>query len=296
MRFILATSQFDALSKRVLDLLVSCCILIVFIPVFILICGAIKSDSKGPVLFSQIRIGQRGKIFKIYKFRKFFHSTTTGELMVTAAGDKRMTRVGRILQRTKLDELPQLWNVLRGDMSIVGPRPETVEFADCFVGDFERLLDFKPGLTGPSQVLFRDEAVIFEEHADPVRFYRGELFGTKARVDLSYFSKANILLDLWWLIRSIHAVVLPRRYSSGGEMLENAQRWIRKNASMLAPGAHESATCGIDGWERTRFPRHRRASIRGLSLSSSWTAVDATDVSPPNMASGRSENTRKPGT
>jgi lipopolysaccharide/colanic/teichoic acid biosynthesis glycosyltransferase len=230
--------QVSVLAKRVLDILLACCGAIICLPIIPLICIAIKLGSKGPILFSQMRIGHRGKPFRLYKFRKFFHSTALGGLAVTSAGDKRMTPVGRVLQRTKLDELPQLWNILQGDMSVVGPRPEAVAFADCFAKGFERLLDFKPGLFGPNQVFFRDEAVLFSQHFDEENFYRNTLFGIKARVDLAYFSKANVLLDLWWLMRGVYAVVLPCRFPNGDEMLENAERWARKNASTLIPVPH----------------------------------------------------------
>lgn len=222
--------RINVVAKRAFDVIVAFCGLIICLPIILLICVAIKLDSRGPILFSQMRLGHKEKLFRIYKFRKFFHSTAASDLPVTLAGDKRMTPVGRVLQKTKLDELPQLWNVLRGDMSIVGPRPEAVEFADCFAKGFAHVLDFKPGLLGPSQTLFRDEAVLLAQHSDAVGFYHDVLFGVKARVDLIYFNKANVLLDLWWLMISLASVLLPHLFAKGENMLENAEEWVRKNS------------------------------------------------------------------
>ena len=95
---------------------------------------AIRIDSRGPILYSQMRIGQGGRPFRLYKFRKFHHQAPVAGGALTVANDPRLTRVGWFLERTKLDELPQLWNIVRGEMSVVGPRPETPHFADCFVG------------------------------------------------------------------------------------------------------------------------------------------------------------------
>lgn len=222
--------RINVVAKRAFDVIAAFCGLIICLPIILLICVAIKSDSRGPILFSQMRLGHKGKLFRIYKFRKFFHSKVPSDVPVTLAGDKRMTPVGRVLQKTKLDELPQLWNVLRGDMSIVGPRPEAVEFADCFAKGFAHVLDFKPGLLGPSQSFFRDEAVLLAQHSDAVKFYRDVLFVVKAQVDLTYFNKANVFLDLWWLMISLASVISPHLFAEGDNMLENAEEWVRKNS------------------------------------------------------------------
>lgn len=230
----------NVVTKRVIDVVVAFSGLIVCLPIIVLICAAIKLDSRGPILFSQMRLGQKGKLFRIYKFRKFFHLTAPSDLPVTLEGDKRMTAVGRVLQKTKLDELPQLWNVLRGDMSIVGPRPEAVEFADCFAKGFEHVLDFKPGLLGPSQALFRDEAVLLGQHPDPAGFYREKIFDVKARVDLIYFNKANALLDLRWLMITLASVICPDIFAKCDNMLENAEEWVRKNSPEGGKGSRHA--------------------------------------------------------
>src|SRR5690606_17811654 len=114
-----------------------------------------------PILFRQMRIGQLGRPFRMLKFRKFRSECGAQGLPLTLEGDSRMTMVGRFLRATKFDELPQFWNVLVGDMAIIGPRPETPAFADCFTGGLERVLDHKPGIFGPSQAIFRNESTLF---------------------------------------------------------------------------------------------------------------------------------------
>lgn len=239
-------SSINVMVKRSLDVIIAVYGLVVCLPVVLLVCVAIRLDSRGPILFSQMRLGYRGKLFRIYKFRKFPHRAALNGLPVTPAGDKRMTRVGRVLQKTKLDELPQLWNVLRGDMSIVGPRPEAVEFADCFTNGLERVLDFKPGLLGPSQTLFRDEAILLAQQPDPVAFYRDVLFRIKARVDLAYFTKANVLLDLWWMMLGIARVFFPNLFGDVSNMLEDAEGWVQKKGPAVAGVHHTPSPEALD--------------------------------------------------
>lgn len=201
----LRTRDFDAIMRRAFDMVVALTALIIFAPFMLAIACAIKFDTPGPVLFSQIRVGRNDDRFRLYKFRKFAHRTYDGGY-VTLRDDPRMTRVGRLLERTKLDELPQFWNVLVGDMSIVGPRPETLDFADCFAGPYRAVLDHKPGLFGPNQAIFRSENSLYPKDQDPQEFYRTVLFPAKARIDLSYFPQRTFVSDIGWTIRSGLAV------------------------------------------------------------------------------------------
>jgi len=116
--------------------------------------------------------------------------------------DGRLTKVGRVLAVSKLDELPQLWNVLRGDMSVVGPRPESLAFADCFRNGFEKVHQHKPGLFGPCQVMFRHESKYYPDGVAAVDFYRKVLFPAKAEIDLAYFSRRTLASDLGWIVRA----------------------------------------------------------------------------------------------
>jgi lipopolysaccharide/colanic/teichoic acid biosynthesis glycosyltransferase len=192
--------------RRVFDVWAAVLGLLLTAPVMVLIPLAIRIETTGPIFFSQIRVGLHGRHFRLYKFRKFHDDPTPG-CTVTLKDDPRMTRVGWFLERMKLDELPQLWNVLIGDMSIVGPRPESLHFADCFTGRFRRVLEYTPGLFGPSQVMFRDESGLFPEDQDPVEFYRTVLFPAKANIDLSYFPHRTLLSDIGCIARGLAAVL-----------------------------------------------------------------------------------------
>ena len=173
--------------RRVFDIAVSAPAVIILSPVFFLVILAIWLETGRPFLFSQMRLGYRGKQFRMYKFRKFYPKNTSPGCPLTVKNDSRMTPLGRFLEKSKLDELPQLWNVLRGDMSFVGPRPETPNFADCFEQGFARVLAYRPGILGPSQAFVRDESSLFPPGADPVAFYRSVIFPLKARIDLAYY-------------------------------------------------------------------------------------------------------------
>lgn len=195
-----------AMVRRMLDILIAAAALAATAPLLILIAVAIRLDSPGPLLYSQPRLGRGGRRFRLFKFRKF-HDRACNARAVTLKNDSRMTKVGRWLERTKLDELPQFWNVLVGDMAVVGPRPESVAFADCFEGPFKDVLDYTPGLFGPSQVVFRNESSLYPANEDPHDFYRAVLFPTKARIDLAYFRRRTLAGDLRWILRCAHVIL-----------------------------------------------------------------------------------------
>jgi len=189
-----------------LNRLVALLALIVMMPVMIVIAIAVVIDSGFPVFFSQERLGLYGQRFRMLKFRKFPSTVGRNTRPLTLTNDSRFTRVGNILAKTKLDELPQLWNVIRGDMAIVGPRPETIDFAACFEGPFRRVLDYRPGIFGPSQAAFRAESAFYPPDQDPQEFYRAVLFPTKAALDLAYFPTRTVFGDIKWVFRCILAI------------------------------------------------------------------------------------------
>jgi lipopolysaccharide/colanic/teichoic acid biosynthesis glycosyltransferase len=199
--------RLDAALRRCVDMALSLIGLIIAAPLMLLIVVAIRLDSPGPSLFRQVRLGQRGRQFRLYKFRKFVDGPGATGPAVTLKNDPRMTRVGRMLERSKLDELPQLWNILIGDMSLVGPRPETLDFAECFIGRFKTVLEFRPGLFGPSQAMFRNECTLYPAERDPHEFYRSVLFPSKAAIDLEYFDQRTFLSDFLWVFRGVLAVI-----------------------------------------------------------------------------------------
>lgn len=232
---------------RLLDVIVASAGLAVLFPLFLVISLAIVLDTGRPVLFFQTRLGQSGRHFRMFKFRKFYKDVGSDGLPLTMPDDSRLTLVGKFIDKTKLNELPQLWNVLLGDMSIVGPRPETLEFADCFVGRYQSVLDYKPGILGPSQVAFRHEASLFPQACDQEAYYRGVLFPTKADIDLRYYRTRSLASDLGWIVRGAIAVfcwnasaspALPayREPSAAGEERRTgttAARYVRRHSDGL---------------------------------------------------------------
>lgn len=190
-------------ARRASDILISSAGLVLLAPLLALIILAVWIEGGRPVFFSQARIGQGGRPFRIYKFRKFASDCGTSGCGVTVKSDHRLTRLGAFLEKTKLDELPQLWNILRGDMSLAGPRPESQKFADCFAGGYNAVLRHKPGLFGPSQFYFRNEGTLYPAGIDPESFYRQVLFPLKADIDLGYFPHRTLAADFGWIIRGI---------------------------------------------------------------------------------------------
>jgi len=171
-------------------------------PLALIVVLAIWIESGRPILFSQLRLGQNGRPFRMYKFRKFRPDCDNHGCPLTMEQDGRLTTVGRILAASKLDELPQLWNVLRGDMSLVGPRPESLAFSDCYRNGFEKVHEHKPGIFGPCQVMFRHESKLYPAGVPVVEFYRQVLFPAKAEIDLAYFSRRTLASDLGWILRA----------------------------------------------------------------------------------------------
>ena len=208
-------SNFDGadVARRVADITVASTAVLLLLPLLLGISLAILLASGRPIFFAQTRLGQHGKPFRMLKFRKFHAWCDSSGSPLTLDNDQRMTRIGRFLQSTKFDELPQLWNVLEGSMSLIGPRPETPAFAKCFSGEFERVLDFKPGILGPSQVMFRSESQIFSQSACPEELYRAYLFPIKANLDLEYYGRRTLLGDFTWLIRGAGAVIFGHQRS-----------------------------------------------------------------------------------
>lgn len=205
--------------KRLIDILLSSLALVAFFPVFLLIAAAIWLEDRGPVVFKQKRLGRNGQIFEVYKFRKFANRATISGSILTLEYDERYSRVGRFLEKTKLNELPQLLNVLRGHMSVVGPRPEIMDFRHCFSSRYSQLLEFTPGIFGPSQSAFRNEAAMYPSGQDAKSFYEQVLFKRKAELDLEYYPQATNFGDLYWIVRSLAATIKNEHGTSRGGLL-----------------------------------------------------------------------------
>jgi len=180
--------------KRSFDIVVSAGSLVLLACPFVVIALAIKLSSPGPVFYWQQRIGRGEEPFWLYKFRTM-RASGDGPL-ITVEGDPRITRVGRALRRCKLDELPQLWNVLRGDMSIVGPRPEVERLVRYYTPEQRRILEQTPGLAGLSQLVYPHEADVLQGYPNPEEVYRQHLMPKKLTVDLEYERSRTFRSDL----------------------------------------------------------------------------------------------------
>jgi lipopolysaccharide/colanic/teichoic acid biosynthesis glycosyltransferase len=193
--------------KRAFDVVVSSLLLLAVLPLFALVAIAIKLDSRGPVFYRVRRIGHRGRLFRMTKFRKMRVDATGGPL--TTAKDPRFTRVGALLTKTRLDELPQLWDVLRGRMSIVGPRPEDPRFVALHADTYETILSVRPGITGITQLAFADEANILDSE-DPISHYVAQILPQKMSLDTLYVSNIRMRLDLAVLVWTVVAMIMGR--------------------------------------------------------------------------------------
>jgi lipopolysaccharide/colanic/teichoic acid biosynthesis glycosyltransferase len=178
---------------RVVELLGAVLVITLLIPVLVVISAAIKLDSPGPVFFRSRRVGHRGLVFRMLKFRKMYEGASGAP--ITEQDDARLTRVGRILARTRLDELPQILNVIRGEMSFVGPRPEDPVFVDLHRSDFSEILEVKPGITGLSQLAYAGEREILGE-TNPIGFYTERVLPQKITIDRLYARTKRPTLDL----------------------------------------------------------------------------------------------------
>jgi len=198
------------MAKRALDLLISGLGLVLLSPLLLLLALWIKLDSAGPVLHEGQRVGQDGRPFHMYKFRTMVEGAEQRGPAVTYRDDPRITRAGRFLRRTKLDELPQLLNVVKGEMSLVGPRPEDPSYVALYTPEQRQVLSVKPGITGPTQLEYRDEASML--HGESVdEEYVSRIMPGKLKLDLEYVRTCSLMLDLRILWRTVTTLLLGDR-------------------------------------------------------------------------------------
>lgn len=202
------------IAKYLFDRIMAFVGLIVLSPVLLVVWMLIRVKMPdGPAVFTQKRVGKDGKLFTMYKFRSMsaHHSGST----VSVEGESRITPLGAKLRRYKLDELPELWNVLIGDMSFVGPRPDVPGYADKLEGDDRRVLQLRPGITGPASLKYRDEEVLLASQANPQEFNDKVIYPDKVRINLYYLDHYSFLAD----IKMIFATVLGKRIKYNNEMI-----------------------------------------------------------------------------
>jgi lipopolysaccharide/colanic/teichoic acid biosynthesis glycosyltransferase len=201
--------RLTATLKRATDIAGSALGLVLLTPVFAVVAIAIKLDSPGPVFFRQERVGLDGRPFRIFKFRSMRVRAAGSALTVRA--DPRVTRIGAFLRRTKLDELPQLFNVLAGHMALVGPRPEVAEFMQFYSPRQRAIMEsMRPGMTDYAAILFRDENSLLDPHSDPVEVYRRQIMPIKFSHYERYSREIGFFTDLRLIIATIMLLVVRR--------------------------------------------------------------------------------------
>lgn len=193
--------------KRLLDVSIAGLGLLLLLPLMVLIALLIRLDSPGGVFFAHERVGRYGRKFKVLKFRTMVQDAPKRGGAITTGHDPRITRVGRILRKTKLDELPQLWNVLMGEMSLVGPRPEVEMYVQLWEPELrEIVLSVRPGITGLTQIRYRHEESLLAQQPDPEKYYRETLLPLKLASDVEYVQRRNLAFDIYLLLRTFVAL------------------------------------------------------------------------------------------
>ena len=194
--------------KRLFDLFSVIIGLVLLSPVFLLIALAIKWDSKGSVFFKQVRVGQYGTWFQVLKFRSMVMDAEAKGAKVTTDGDLRITRVGHFLRDYKLDELPQLINVFKGEMSLVGPRPEVPEYVEFYSNETKEIvLSVRPGITDRASIEFRDENKILANSTDPVKDYKEKVLPIKLEYYKAYVEERSFWLDFGLIMGTFSAII-----------------------------------------------------------------------------------------
>lgn len=189
--------------KRAFDFVSSFLGIIVLSPVLLIICISIKITSPGPILFKQKRVGINGKCFNILKFRTMVVDAEKMGKQITVGADKRITSAGKFLRKYKLDELPQLFNVLKGDMSLVGPRPEVPRYVELYNEEQRKVLNVRPGITDLASLRYRDENDILGEVNNPEEYYINTIMPDKLSLNLEYINNNNFFYDIGIIFKTI---------------------------------------------------------------------------------------------
>ena len=181
--------------KRLFDIIFSLIGIVFLLPIFIVVSFLIKIDSSGPIFFLQKRVGLNGDIFKIIKFRTM-RVNHNNSLTITLENDVRITRIGKILRKYKIDEIPELINVLIGDMSFVGPRPDVPGYADLLKGKNRNILKLRPGITSRASIKYANEEQLLLDQQDPIAYNNDVIFPDKVKMNLNYYENNNIWIDI----------------------------------------------------------------------------------------------------
>lgn len=201
-----ATSAYRRTWKRLIDLTTASIGLVILSPILIITSILIKSTSHGPVLYWQDRVGRGGKLFRIAKFRSMVTDADRKGLEITTAGDPRVTRIGAVLRKSKIDELPQLWNVAKGEMSLVGPRPETPRYVVDYSEKELHVLSVRPGITDPASIRYRHEEEVLAKNDNPEEFYRTVVLRHKLALNLEYIEKMSFSFDAKLILETLKSL------------------------------------------------------------------------------------------
>lgn len=196
--------------KRLFDIFASGLGLLILSPLFIVVAIWIKLDSKGPVFYKQLRVGRHNKDFYIYKFRSMRVGADSGSLVTIGDRDPRVTRSGYFIRKYKIDELPQLFNVLIGDMSLVGPRPEVRHYVDYWTEAQMRVLDVRPGITDPASIKYRNENELMEKAENPEEYYINVIMQEKIKLYLEYVDNASFWYDIKLIFKTFLVILKDR--------------------------------------------------------------------------------------
>ncbi len=236
--------------KRGVDLAVAAALLLIFLPLMLLVAAIIRITSPGPALFRQERMGRGFKTFQIFKFRTMAHAQAG--LRYTLGPDPRITRVGKWLRRSKIDELPQLLNVLRGEMSMVGPRPVIPELTEEFKLYYILLLRARPGLTDPASLKYSHEVKLMQMAQDPMRYFKNVVTPDKIRISLEYMERATLWTDLQTMGMTAAVCCIPRLSELYGK-LPNARQHMPVLRPHPSPLFARAETAGVQGGTESLF-------------------------------------------
>ena len=233
-----AVVALGAFAKRGLDVVAASILLVILVPLIALVAVVIRFDSRGPAFCRCRRVGYGGREFAMVEFRKIVHDARGGAL--TAPEDDRLTRFGRVLAKTKLDEIPQLWNVLKGDMSLVGPRPEDAGFVELRAQEYRQILRVRPGIMGLSQLAFARESEILDPE-DRHGHYVCKLLPAKARIDCLYVSRRTLGMDFKILFWTAAAVLLRLEVA----VHRQSGRLTRRRPRVAPEGQHRGVVTSL---------------------------------------------------
>ena len=218
------TTIYQRYGKRLIDASLSFVALLVLGPLLAVVGIIIKWTSRGSILYRQDRVGRGGRIFKIAKFRSMVVGADKNGLGITVSGDARVTRFGAFLRKSKIDEFPQLWNVLKGDMSLVGPRPELPQYVSGYTPEQRLVLQVRPGITDPASIRYRHEEAVLATSQNPDDFYRAVILPDKLAINLQYIRDISMYSDIKCVIQTMTSLFKQPKILTSAQIAGNPTR------------------------------------------------------------------------